>query len=108
MAGFSYLFMNRALDRWFTQIPENVVREAREVQVKATRDQQALVQESARMLATSLDGQKIGKAELDEIAVSGSLTFIEILTPKNEVIASAGDVVGCPEERGTAAESRRP
>src|SRR5688572_21779971 len=26
MAGFSYLFMNRALERWFTQIPEDVVR----------------------------------------------------------------------------------
>src|SRR5687768_4743117 len=32
MAGFSYLFMNRALERWFTQFPENVVVEARDAQ----------------------------------------------------------------------------
>src|SRR5688500_9196709 len=29
MAGFSYLFMNRALERWFTQFPEQVVIDAR-------------------------------------------------------------------------------
>lgn len=39
MAVFSYLFLNRALDRWFTQIPENVVREAREVQNKSNAEQ---------------------------------------------------------------------
>ncbi len=32
MAVFSYLFMNRALDRWFTDIPEKVIREAKQVQ----------------------------------------------------------------------------
>lgn len=29
MAAFSYLFMNRALDRWFSQIPQSVIRQAR-------------------------------------------------------------------------------
>jgi nitrogen fixation/metabolism regulation signal transduction histidine kinase len=31
MGLFTYLFMNRALDRWFTQIPETVAREARDI-----------------------------------------------------------------------------
>ena len=35
MAGFSYLFMNRALERWFSQIPENVALKAREVEGQA-------------------------------------------------------------------------
>lgn len=30
MAAFSYLFMNRALDRWFSQIPQSVIQQARE------------------------------------------------------------------------------
>src|SRR5215204_4279836 len=34
MAGFSYLFMNRALERWFTQFPEKVVLQAQEAQTK--------------------------------------------------------------------------
>ena len=29
MAIFSYLFLNRALDRWFTQIPQTVIQQAR-------------------------------------------------------------------------------
>lgn len=29
MASFSYLFMNRALDRWFSQLPQQVIQQAR-------------------------------------------------------------------------------
>lgn len=32
MAVFSYLFMNRALDRWFSQIPQQVIEQARSVE----------------------------------------------------------------------------
>src|SRR3954451_9443613 len=35
MAVFSYLFMNRALERWFPKIPENVIREARDLQARS-------------------------------------------------------------------------
>ena len=50
MAVFSYLFMNRALERWFTQIPENVIREAREVQRRSISDRYEKLAESARMV----------------------------------------------------------
>src|SRR5215813_4213486 len=32
MAVFSYLFLNRSLEKWFNRLPEDVVRQAREVQ----------------------------------------------------------------------------
>lgn len=32
MAAFSYLFMNRALDRWFSQIPQSVIQQARNLE----------------------------------------------------------------------------
>ncbi len=32
MASFSYLFMNRALDRWFSQIPQSVIQQARNLE----------------------------------------------------------------------------
>jgi nitrogen fixation/metabolism regulation signal transduction histidine kinase len=51
MAVFSYLFLNRALDRWFTQIPEDVVREAEEIQEKSNSDQFARFEQTGRMLA---------------------------------------------------------
>ncbi|HKY29315.1 MAG TPA: hypothetical protein VJM12_15350, partial [Pyrinomonadaceae bacterium] len=31
MATFSYLFLNRSLEKWFSKLPEDVVKEAREV-----------------------------------------------------------------------------
>jgi len=31
MAAFSYLYLNRALERWFSQIPQNVVQQARDL-----------------------------------------------------------------------------
>ena len=38
MAAFSYLFMNRALDRWFSQIPQSVIQQAREFEKPAITD----------------------------------------------------------------------
>lgn len=90
MAGFSYLFMNRAIERWFTQIPENVVREAREVERQAVSDQSVRLQETAAMLAASLNGRDIGKQDLAKLAEGGNLTHIEIVTPDGKTILHAG------------------
>ncbi|MCV4754137.1 hypothetical protein OFC37_32240, partial [Escherichia coli] len=59
MAVFSYLFLNRALDRWFSQIPENVVHETRSVQLRMLAEQQRRLSETADMLAASLSKQEI-------------------------------------------------
>lgn len=90
MAGFSYLFMNRAIERWFTQIPENVVREAREVERQAVSDQSVRLQETAAMLAASLNGRDVGKQDLANLAEGGNLTHIEIVTPDGKTILHAG------------------
>src|SRR3954452_10765438 len=79
MAGFSYLFMNRAIERWFTNIPENVVRKARDLQNHAIQDQAANLQETAQMLASLLESREVGKGDLEKIATAGNLTRIEIL-----------------------------
>lgn len=80
MAVFSYLFMNRALERWFTQIPENVIREARTLQDQSLTDRAAKLNETARMIATAIGKTDPGVAELKEIALAGNLTHIEILS----------------------------
>lgn len=86
MAGFSYLFMNRALERWFTQIPENVVRQSREVQNKAINEQAEKFRESARMLAMSLEKHDFTNDELKSIAEVGNLTQIEVLSKNNQTL----------------------
>jgi two-component system, NtrC family, nitrogen regulation sensor histidine kinase NtrY len=80
MAIFSYLFMNRALDRWFTQIPENVVREAQTVQNQSVVDRSAKLDESARMVAAVIAGREPDRDELKRIADAGSLVHLGILS----------------------------
>ena len=87
MAVFSYLFMNRALERWFTSIPGNVIIEAREVQNQAIKSQAEKLSQTAQMLAVSLDKRDFTNEDLQKIAGAGNLTHIEILSKTNKTIA---------------------
>ncbi|MBC7899169.1 MAG: HAMP domain-containing protein [Saprospiraceae bacterium] len=89
MAGFSYLFMNRALERWFSQIPENVVRDARKVEGQTLVSQSKKLYETARMIAVVIDEKKITKADLESISDAGSLTLVEVLSKDYKTIVSA-------------------
>ncbi len=88
MAFFSYLFMNRALDRWFTSIPENVLRETKVLQTESLLDRLAKLDQSTRMLATSFERAEPGNGELASIATTGSLVHISILSSDNTVKAA--------------------
>ena len=90
MAVFSYLFMNRALERWFTNIPENVIREARDLQAQSVSDRAAKLEETARMLAVLIDGD-VSPSDLDSIARAGNLSAIEILSPQNVPVARSSE-----------------
>ncbi|HUR99773.1 MAG TPA: ATP-binding protein [Pyrinomonadaceae bacterium] len=93
MAGFSYLFMNRALERWFTQFPEKVVLEARDAQKLALADQNRRLKESVEMLALAFNGREISQGELDGIAQAGNLSRIELVDSGNRlIVASEGEV----------------
>ncbi len=89
MAVFSYLFMNRALEKWFTQIPQNVIVEARDMERSAVEEHTATLDASARMLASTLNDQKISNHVLLSVANSGKLAHIEILSPENKTLAVA-------------------
>lgn len=87
MAGFSYLFMNRAIERWFTNIPENAARESLEVQNKAISLQAEKFRETTAMLAKSLENKEINDIELKKIAEAGNLSHIEILSKSSKPLA---------------------
>ena len=89
MAVFSYLFMNRALERWFTQFPEDVVRKASEVQEKTNLEHLEKFKKIAPMLANALDNQNVQNEDLEEIIKVGNLVRLEILSPERRVLASA-------------------
>lgn len=86
MAGFSYLFMNRALERWFIQIPENVVRLPSEVQKQALQVQSKKLHETAGMIGSLLDRSDGTPADLKAAAESGNMTLIEVTSKENKVL----------------------
>ncbi|MDQ3131404.1 MAG: hypothetical protein M3Q99_11670, partial [Acidobacteriota bacterium] len=86
MAGFSYLFMNRAVERWFTQIPENVVRAPIKVQDQAIKLQSEKFRETSKMLAMSLEKHDFTNEELSSISEAGNLIRIEVLSQTNQTL----------------------
>jgi nitrogen fixation/metabolism regulation signal transduction histidine kinase len=90
MAGFSYLFMNRALERWFAQFPEDIVLEARKVQQRAIDEQGRRLGETAAILASTIGARDVSSRELDSIAEAGNLTRVELLSSENRILATGG------------------
>lgn len=96
MAGFSFLFMNRAIERWFSQIPENVLHETRnKVEAGEAND----VRDMARLLAEAIGTREMNEDQLDALAEAGGLEYIEIVADGKK-IASTSDAAG----RGVSGE----
>jgi len=93
MAFFSYLFMNRAIDRWFAAIPDSVTRQARDVEKQAAADQTAKLHDTARMLATMIEKRDLQETDLDAISAAGNLTRIEVLDTDRKILKSSGKAV---------------
>jgi two-component system, NtrC family, nitrogen regulation sensor histidine kinase NtrY len=87
MAVFSYLFMNRALERWFTQIPVNVINEARDVQQQSIIDRAERLDSTARMLASAFDRGMPTQSELEQVARVGEIAYLEIIGPDGKSLA---------------------
>lgn len=97
MAVFSFLFMNRALERWFTQIPGNVIREAREVQQQSLVDRSARLDESARMIAAVVGERQPTRADLANLAEAGGLAHISIVSADLTTVAAFDGNVSAEE-----------
>ena len=82
MFAFSYLYLNRAVERWLSQLPENVLNDARKFQ--ASRDN-----ELAQILATLLADQEVTNQTLTRLAEAGNLTFLELVSPTKQVLAAS-------------------
>jgi len=93
MAGFSYLFLNRALERWFSQFPEEVIREARQIQMNAMENQNRELDETVRMLGFSLESRKseLTNDDLKQLNEKGGLARIEVFSASGESKLKAED-----------------
>lgn len=81
MAFFSYLFLNRSLEKWFNPFPDEIVQQATEVKRLTLSSQAQTLQDTASLLTMLLDRQTPEErlATMDQIVASGQLVAIEIV-----------------------------
>jgi two-component system nitrogen regulation sensor histidine kinase NtrY len=89
MAAFSYLFLNRSVEKWMGRLPENVVERVREQQREMSASQSRRLRESTKLLAAAIrqKPREEWQAVLDQLAKTGEFTAIEIVSDSGEVIA---------------------
>jgi nitrogen fixation/metabolism regulation signal transduction histidine kinase len=87
MAVFSYLFLNRSLEKWFYPFPE-VVQQANDVRRQATEHQLRSLHNTSTLLAMFLNKQSSEdrQATLDQTITSGQLAAIEIVNANGAVV----------------------
>ncbi|HLL76251.1 MAG TPA: ATP-binding protein [Pyrinomonadaceae bacterium] len=110
LAVFSYLFFNRAVDKWFSSLPENVVEQARVVQSNEASRQAQSLDETTNALALLLEGQTpeaVGP-KLDELAgrlhfAALVVVFAEGSTPANDDASESSNVPASTGGRAVSA-----
>ena len=80
MAVFSYLFLNRSLEKWFNPFPDVIVKEATEVKRETLSTQEHTLRDTASLLVMLLNRQTPEErlATMQQIVKSGQLAGIEI------------------------------
>ncbi|HEX8746761.1 MAG TPA: hypothetical protein VF717_06140, partial [Pyrinomonadaceae bacterium] len=88
MAVFSFLFLNRSLERWFGKLPEEVMAEARQLQEDMVKHQTQSARDAANMIALMLRERPELETQsvLAAVIERGNLSAIEIVTPRGEVL----------------------
>jgi two-component system nitrogen regulation sensor histidine kinase NtrY len=91
MAVFSYLFLNRSLEKWFGGFSARVVNEAQEVQREAVDANARKLRDTAGLLAVILKPQSdIEKqATLERVISSNQVSALEIIDASGRVVAAS-------------------
>lgn len=89
MAAFSYLFLNRSIEKWMGRLPENVVERVREQQRESLALQNEKLRETATLLAATVKARPPAEWQmaLDQLSATGRLAAIEIVSDGGQVLA---------------------
>src|SRR5215211_6198131 len=81
MAVFSYLFLNRSLEKWFNPFPDEIVQQATEVKRLTLSTQAQTLRDMASLLVMLLGRQtpEERRSTMDQIVLSGQLVAIQIV-----------------------------
>ena len=88
MAVFSYLFLNRSLEKWFNPLPEEILQEAQKVRRDTLESNERTLRERASLLVLLLNKQDPQERQttLDQVVASGQLARVEIIGPDGTVL----------------------
>jgi len=91
MAAFSYLFLNRSIEKWMGRLPENVVERVREQQRESLALQNEKLRETATLLAATVRSRPPAEWQmaLEQLSATGRLAAIEIVSDGGQVLARA-------------------
>ncbi len=91
MAAFSYLFLNRSLEKWFGGFSNRVVTEAQEIQRDALDTQIRNLRDTASLLAVVLKPQSDAEKQqtLDRVVASGQLSAVEVVDSNGRVMVQS-------------------
>src|SRR5260370_32007140 len=88
MAVFSYLFLNRSIEKWMGRLPENVVERVHEQQRENLTAQNQKLHETAMLLASVVKTrpQSEWQSTLDQLVATGELSALEIVADRRTVV----------------------
>ncbi len=88
MAVFSYLFLNRSLEKWFNPFPDEIVQQATEVKRLTLLSQDQTLRDTASLLVLLLNKQTPDErhATMDQIVASEQLAGIQIVGNDGAVV----------------------
>ncbi|HXQ73544.1 MAG TPA: hypothetical protein VN844_23795, partial [Pyrinomonadaceae bacterium] len=91
MAVFSYLFLNRSLEKWFYVLPDEILQQATELRRDTLATQHQTLRDTASLLVMLLNEQSVEQrqATIDQIVASGQLVGVEIVTNDGTVVAKS-------------------
>jgi nitrogen fixation/metabolism regulation signal transduction histidine kinase len=88
MAVFSYLFLNRSLEKWFNPFPDEIVQQATEVKRLTLASQDQTLRNTASLLGMLLANETPEERQdtMQQVVNSGQLVRIEITGPDGSTI----------------------
>jgi nitrogen fixation/metabolism regulation signal transduction histidine kinase len=91
MAVFSYLFLNRSLEKWFNPFPDEIVQQATEVKRLTLASQDQTLNDTASLLVMLLNREAPDERQvtMDEIVASGQLVGIEVVGSDGAVLSQS-------------------
>jgi nitrogen fixation/metabolism regulation signal transduction histidine kinase len=91
MAFFSYLFLNRSLEKWFNPFPDEIVQQATEVKRLTLSSQDKTLRDTASLLVMLLGRQtpEERRTTMDQIVASGQLVGIQIVGSDGAVVTES-------------------